>query len=391
VFENLTGELLAIAIILLCILIYINLKPKEENNSELDSLREEKTTIMASKAAVEAAKVALEGIVEKNTAVQKKDWEIYKKDLANVVNPVTESVNILDKKVAELEKDRREEVGKLKQSISGLLKQSTELNATTLTLSQALKSSSVQGKWGESQLRNIVESCGMINHVDFEEQKGTQHGNDIPDMIVKLPDGGIIPVDSKCPMNDFRDSLKEDDENERIRLQKEHAKKCRQHMNVLATKKYGEQYDGPIDFVVMLIPFEPGFQAALLHDGNLFNDGADKKVFVASPISLWPLLRLVDQSWRQLTLTENAGLIIKAAQDLSQRLEKYSELYDTVGKRIVSLTNSYNESVGSFNTRLKPSIRDIQKLEGKSKDLAQIKIVEKEIRPVIERKQSDFE
>ena len=389
--EDLTGELLAIAIILLCILIYINLKPKEETNSELDDLREEKTTIMASKAAVEAAKLALEGIVEKNTAVQKKDWEIYKNDLANVVNPVTESINTLDKKVAELEKDRREEVGKLKQSISGLLKQSTELNATTLTLSQALKSSSVQGKWGESQLRNIVESCGMINHVDFEEQKGTQHGNDIPDMIVKLPDGGIIPVDSKCPMNDFRDSLVEDDENERIRLQKEHAKKCRQHMNVLATKKYGEQYDGPIDFVVMLIPFEPGFQAALLHDGNLFNDGADKKVFVASPISLWPLLRLVDQSWRQLTLTENAGLIIKAAQDLSQRLEKYSELYDTVGKRIVSLTNSYNESVGSFNTRLKPSIRDIQKLEGKSKDLAQIKIVEKEIRPVIERKKSDFE
>ena len=162
-------------------------------------------------------------------------------------------------------------------------------------------------------------------------------------------------------------------------------------MIYLHTKKYGEQYDGPIDFVVMLIPFEPGFQAALMHDGDLFNDGADKKVFIASPISLWPLLRLVDQSWRQLTLTENAGLIIKAAQDLSQRLERYSELYDTVGNRIVSLTNSYNESVGSFNKRLKPSIRDIQKLEGTSKDLVQIKIVETDVRPVIERKESDEE
>ena len=262
-----------------------------------------------------------------NNVIKKKDWEIYKKDLVNVVNPVTESVNVLDKKVAELEKERKEEVGKLKESISSLLKQSTELNTTTLTLSQALKSSSVQGKWGESQLRNIVESCGMINHVDFEEQKGTQHGNDIPDMIVKLPDGGIIPVDSKCPMNDFRDSLKEDDENERIKLQKEHAKKCRQHMNVLATKKYGEQYDGPIDFVVMLIPFEPGFQAALMHDGELFNDGADKKVFIASPISLWPLLRLVDQSWRQLTLTENAAKEI-------QKIMQDNELAEDVCVRV---------------------------------------------------------
>ena len=290
-----------------------------------------------------------------------------------------------------MQKERKEEVGALKNSIEGLLKQSSDLNETTITLNQALKSTSIQGDWGETQLRNIVESCGMISHVDFEEQESTQHGRDIPDMIIKLPDGGIIPVDSKCSMNDFRKSLEVDDEDKRIQLQKDHAKKCRNHMNKLAKTKYGEQYDGPIDFTVMLIPFEPGFQAALMHDKELFRDGAKNKVFIASPISLFPLLRLVDQSWRQLTLTENAGEIIKAAQDLSQRLEKYSDLYDTVGKRIVSLTNSYNESVGSFNNRLKPSIRDIQKLEGSSKELTQIKIVDKEVRPVIERITSDNE
>ena len=237
----------------------------------------------------------------------------------------------------------------------------------------------------ENQLRNIVESCGMISHVDFDEQESTQHGRDIPDMTIKLPDGGIIPVDSKCPMNDFRQSLEEEDENERIRLQKEHAKKCRKHMNTLASKKYAEQYDGPIDFTVMLIPFEPGFQAALMHDKDLFKDGAQEKIFIASPISLFPLLRLVDQSWRQLTLTKNAGEIIKAAQELNKRLKKYSTLYDDVGKKIANLTDTYNKSVGSYKSRLKPSIRNIIELEGSEDNSTQVKIVESEVRPVIER------
>lgn len=390
--ESYIGELLAIAIILLGFILYFNIKKEEKQDTEeLDKLREEKTLVAASEAVTKAAKIALENIIETNMTVQKKDWDLYKKDLANVVNPVTESVNTLEKKVSELQKERKEEVGELKQSITGLLKQSNELNSTTLNLSQALKSSSVQGKWGESQLRNIVESCGMINHVDFEEQKGTQHGQGIPDMVIKLPDGGIIPVDSKCPMNDFRESLEKEDENERISLQKEHAKKCRKHMNDLATKKYAEQYEGPIDFVVMLIPFEPGFQSAIMHDGSLFNDGANKKVFIASPISIWPLLRLVDQSWSQLTLTDNADEIIKAAQKLSKRIDKYSLLYDDVGTKIANLTGSYNKSVGSFKNRLKPSIDDIKKLEGKKDMAPEIKIVETDVRPVIERVNSNIE
>tara|TARA_B100000470_G_C19761688_1_gene378699 strand:- start:135 stop:1310 length:1176 start_codon:yes stop_codon:yes gene_type:complete len=382
VLEDFIGELLAIAIILLGIIIYTNFKPR---NEKLDEVIEEKITLLASDAATKAAENALDSAMKSNMKIQKKDWELYKKDLVEVVNPVTQSVNVLDKKVEQLEKERKEDIGALKNSIEGLLKQSSDLNDTTITLSQALKSTSIQGDWGETQLQNIVESCGMINHVDFEEQESTQHGRDIPDMIIKLPDGGIIPVDSKCSMNDFRKSLEADDEDQRIQLQKDHASKCRNHMNTLATKKYGEQYDGPIDFTVMLIPFEPGFQAALMHDKELFSDGAKKKVFIASPISLFPLLRLVDQSWRQLTLTKNAGEIIKAAQELKKRLKKYSTLYDDVGKKITRLTTAYNDSVGSFKKRLKPSIRDIIKLEGSEDDSAQVKIVKSEIKPVIER------
>ena len=380
--EGLTEELLAISIILISIVIYLLLNPR---NEELDGLKEDKITTVASEAATKAAENALDSAMKSNMEIQKKDWELYKKDLVEVVNPVTQSVNVLDKKVEQLEKERKEDVGALKNSIAGLLKQSSDLNDTTITLSQALKSTSVQGDWGEIQLRNVVESCGMINHVDFEEQESTQHGRDIPDMIIKLPDGGIIPVDSKCSMNDFRESLEVDDEDKRIELQKEHASKCRNHMNTLATKKYGEQYDGPIDFTVMLIPFEPGFQAALMHDKELFKDGAKKNVFIASPISLFPLLRLVEQSWRQLTLTENASEIIEAAQELKKRLNKYSELYDDVGKKITNLTKSYNQSVGSFKTRLKPSIRDIIKLEGSTDDSTQVKLVKSDVKPVIER------
>ena len=386
--EDFVGELLAFAIILLSFIIYINLKPKDE---KMESVLEDKITLLAADAATKAAEKALDSAMKSNMEIQKKDWEIYKKDLVEVVNPVTQSVNLLDKKVEQLQKERKEEVGALKNSIEGLLKQSSELNDTTITLSQALKSTSVQGDWGEIQLRNVVESCGMINHVDFEEQESTQHGRDIPDMIIKLPDGGIIPVDSKCSMNDFRQSLEVEDEDERKKLQKKHASNCRSHMNTLATKKYGRQYDGPIDFTVMLIPFEPGFQAALMHDKDLFKDGANKNVFITSPISLFPLLRLVEQSWRQLTLTENASEIITAAQELKKRLNKYSELYDDVGNKITKLAEAYNNSVGSFKSRLRPSIRDIIKLEGSTDDSKQVKLVKSNVKPVIERYDSTEE
>ena len=354
------------------------LKNVRSSDPEKDQLKEENLTNIASKAAEEAAKKALEETLK----LQQKDWEIYKQDISTTIEPISKTVKELDDRIEYLQKERKQEIGQLDTRLADLLKE-------TNTLSAALSSStSVQGKWGEIQLRNIVEKSGMINHVDFEEQKGTETGDSIPDMIIKLPNGGIIPVDSKCPMKDFRASLEEQDAEKRKALQVEHAKKCRQHMRTLSSKKYQDQYNDPIDFVVMLIPFEPGFQSALLHDGNLFNDGAETKVFVVSPISLMPLLNLVSETWRQMSLTKNANSIINTAKDLSDRLKKYEELYNTVGDRITSLGKAYNTSVSSYNARLKPSVRDIQKLQDIPEDLTDLDQVNLDVKPVIERLES---
>jgi DNA recombination protein RmuC len=351
--------------------------PTSSDDKE-DLLKERATNI-----AVDAAKKALDDILKQNAQLQKKDWESYKKDIDSSLTPISKTVKELDDRIEFLQKERKQELGSLETSIKNLLTTNNELRGETVTLSQALKSSSVQGKWGEVQMQNIVEKSGMINHVDFTTQKGTEKGDSIPDMVIKLPNGGVIPVDSKCPMNDFRESLEAEDETERERLQIEHAKKCRGHMRALYSKKYQDQYDSPIDFVIMLIPFEPGFQAALMHDGNLFNDGAEMKVFIVSPISIMPLLNLISETWRQMELTKNADDVINTAKELSKRLKKYEDLYD--------LGKAYNDSVSSYNSRLKPSVRDIQKLQGIEVDKTKLEDVNLDVKPVIERIAADTE
>ena len=375
---------LILLFVALCVIGYM-LYQMRENMPSTSVDKEDLINERASNIAVEAAKKALDDVLKQSAELQKKDWESYKKDIDTSIEPISKSVKDLDERIEGLQKERKQELGSLETQIKNLLTTNNDLRDETMTLSQALKSSSVQGKWGEVQLRNIVEKSGMINHVDFEEQKGTEKGDSIPDMIIKLPNGGIIPVDSKCPMNDFRDSLDQKDEDERLKLQMEHAKKCRTHMKALSSKKYHEQFESPIDFVIMLIPFEPGFQAALMHDGNLFNDGADLKVFIVSPISIMPLLNLISETWRQMALTKNADAVINTAKDLSNRLKKYEDLYDAVGSRISSLGKAYNASVSSYNSRLKPSVRDIQKLQGIEIDKTQLDNVNLDVKPVIER------
>ena len=140
----------------------------------------------ASNIAVEAAKKALEDVLKQSAELQKKDWESYKKDIDTSIDPISKSVKELDERIEGLQKERKQELGSLETQIKNLLTTNNDLRDETMTLSQALKSSSVQGKWGEVQLRNIVEKSGMINHVDFEEQKGTEKGDSIPDMVIKL-------------------------------------------------------------------------------------------------------------------------------------------------------------------------------------------------------------
>ena len=333
--------------------------------------------------AVEAAKKALDEVLKQNAELQKKDWDGYKKDLDLTLTPVKKSLEDLQKNISEVERDRVEDKGKLDEKLKDLI-------GTTDSLSRALTSSSDTGDLGETILRNLVEKAGMIKYIDFVEQTSTGNRS-IPDMVINLPGGGKIPIDSKLSLESFDRAMDTADKSERKALEVKHANNCRTLMRNLSKQEYYKQFDGPIEFVVMFIGSEPAYQMALKHDGKLFLDGADKKVFVVSPLSLLPLLSLVSEAWRQFKLSTNANQAIQIAKDLTDRLKIYEEKYQAVGARILSLGKAYNSSVSSYNARLKPSVRNLQKLQGQPQDLMEMENVPVDVTPVIESLEADNE
>ena len=368
-------------------LIYTSRNSNHSNESEVDQLKTEKFINTAAEAAAEATSKSVKKELESFQELQQKDYELHQEKVGNTLKPVSDSVKDLDKRIETLQKERKEEVGSLESSIKGLLAAQNELKDETQILSTALTtSSSVRGKWGETMLRNIVERSGLVKHVDFIEQESTETSDDRPDMLINLPNGGIIPIDAKTPMKEFYDSLEQKDENVRVQLQIDFANNCRKHMTALSRKKYQDQFEGPINFVIMVIPYEPGYQAALMHDGNLFNDGQEKKVYVVSPITLMPVLNLIANTWRQMSLSKRAEEVVSQAQELSKRLVKFDGLYHKLGTSIVKAGKSYDDSVSSYNARLKPAIRNIQNLQGidehVDKEMEELNI---DVKPVLDR------
>lgn len=369
--------------------IYNNFIKKEQNSKDqqIDELKTKSFIASAAEAAALASSASVKKELESFQEVQAKDYELHQEKVGQTLKPVSDSVKDLDKRIEELQKERKEEVGSLESSIKGLLHAQNELKDETQILSTALTtSSSVRGKWGETMLRNIVERSGLVKHVDFIEQGTTETSDDRPDMLINLPNGGIIPIDAKTPMKEFYDSLEEKDEDIRIKMQIDFATNCRGHMTSLSRKKYQDQFDNPIDFVIMVIPYEPGYQAALMHDGNLFNDGQEKKVYVVSPITLMPVLNLIANTWRQMSLSSKAEEVVSQAKELSKRLVKFDGLYHKLGTSIVKAGKSYDDTVSSYNARLKPALRNIQKLQGiedhSDKEMEKIDI---DVKPVLER------
>lgn len=352
--------------------------PTSSSDDKEDLLNERAGNI-----AVEAAKKALDEVLKQNAELQKKDWDGYKKDLDLTLTPVKKSLEDLQKNISEVERDRVEDKGKLDEKLKDLI-------GTTDSLSRALTSSSDTGDLGETILRNLVEKAGMIKYIDFVEQTSTGNRS-IPDMVINLPGGGKIPIDSKLSLESFDRAMDTTDKSERKALEVKHANNCRTLMRNLSKQEYYKQFDGPIEFVVMFIGSEPAYQMALKHDGKLFLDGADKKVFVVSPLSLLPLLSLVSEAWRQFQLSTNANQAIQIAKDLTDRLKIYEEKYQAVGARILSLGKAYNSSVSSYNARLKPSVRNLQKLQGQPQDLMEMENVPVDVTPVIESLEADNE
>jgi DNA recombination protein RmuC len=292
-----------------------------------------------------------------------------RKDLFGIVQPVKENLNSLDSHIRELEKARQGAYQSLVQQIIDLQQTHRKLQESTITLTQALKSPTVRGRWGEIQLRRVVEMAGMVNHVSFDEQAATDFGR--PDMITYLPNGGVLPVDSKVPLGAYLNAMESTEEEKRKLHLAEHAKALRSRVRDLAQKQYWEQFPSSPDFVVMFVPNEACLGAAFESDPSLLEQAIEKKVMICSPVTLVALLRTVAYGWQQKHLTENAVSIAQEGRDLYARLELFMRKFSEAGQALGKAVERHNAAVGSLERRLMPAAKRFRELGVTSTDVVE--------------------
>jgi DNA recombination protein RmuC len=292
--------------------------------------------------------------------------EIGKKQLAldELIQPIRDTLKTVDQKLTENEKARIETSTALATLIKHIGQGQEQLRGATQNLVRALRTPSVRGQWGEIQLRRVIEMAGMLPYCDFIEQPSLlgDQGRQRPDLVVKLPGGKTIVVDAKVPLEAYLDATDAQDDAVRERRMVDHARQVREHMSKLGAKGYWEQVQPSPEFVVMFLPGESFFQAALQHDPELIDFGVRCQVFPASPITLIALLQVVAQGWRHERLAQNAEEIQALGKDLYARVSKMTEYLDTLRTRLDSTVKAFNEVVGSYETRVLVSARKFKEL-----------------------------
>jgi len=283
-----------------------------------------------------------------------------KDELNVVVAPLKEELTKLDKHVRDLEAKREGAYSSLGTQLDGLNKLQDSLRQQTTSLAQALRAPTVRGRWGEVHLRRLVELCGLEKHVDFSEQEGNQSSR--PDMIVRLPERGIVPVDAKVPLDAFLKAMEEDSEEVRKGLLAQHAQAFRARMRELSQRSYWDQFETMPEVVVMFVPVEASVAAAFLADRDLFEDAFQNKVLITSPISLFALLKAVAFGWQQQQVAENAAQIAAQGKTLYERMSIFVDHLAGVGKSLEGSVKRYNEAVGSLESRVLPAARRLREL-----------------------------
>ena len=308
------------------------------------------------------------------------DWNTQKSEMQNLMTPVRENLDKLDGHVRSLEEKREGAYQALDQQLKGLVAAQQELQTTTVTLSQALKSSSVRGQWGEVQLRRVVELAGMEPHVAFEEQVTGDSGR--PDMVVHLPGSGSLPVDAKTPMTAYLEATDARDDEAYKKNMKAHASAVRSRMRELGQKAYWEQFEKAPEFVVMFVPVEASVSAAFVEEPNLLDDALKNKVLIATPVTLLALLKAVAYGWQQQAMSENARQIADEGKKLYQRMEPFFGHLNNLRRHIDQTVESYNQSIGSLELRVLPSMRRFQELDVGDDELDKPKTIDKRAQPL---------
>ena len=284
--------------------------------------------------------------------------------LGAVVSPVSESLGKLDSELRQIEGARRQAYGALGEQITSLIAAQKELRSEASNLARALRAPSVRGRWGEIQLKRVVEMAGMLDRCDFFQQESATHdeGRMRPDMRVQLPGGRNIIVDAKVPLQAYLEALEAPTEAGRQEKLKNHAQQLRSHMAALASKSYWDQFQPTPEFVILFLPGEPFFSAALEQDPSLIEQGVMQKVILATPTTLISLLRAVAYGWRQEQLADNAQRINETARELADRFATMVDHLRRVGSSLKTSVGAFNEAVGSFEGRVMPLARRFREL-----------------------------
>jgi DNA recombination protein RmuC len=293
-------------------------------------------------------------------AEAKGDLEKRQQAVEQMVAPLKDQLVRVDAQLSSLDRERREAQGWLQSQLRNLSETGEKLRTETGALVTALRKPNARGQWGQMQLRNVVELSGMVRHCDFVEQSSLGGEEDKvlrPDLVVRLPGGKHVVVDAKAPLQGVLDAYQARDEAERERHLKDHARLLRKHVRSLAEKTYWAGLDSAPDFVVMFLPGEHLYGAALESDPSLIEDAMARHVLIATPTTLLAMLRAVAYGWQQERVAESAQAVSELGRELHTRLVKLSTLMATLGTRLNSAVRAYNDTVGSYETRVLPSAR----------------------------------
>lgn len=295
------------------------------------------------------------------------------------LEPIERALSAFGSQVQEIEKDRRGAYDGLKREIALLRAAHGSLQATTFSLQQALKSSGVRGRWGEIQLRRVVEMAGLVEHVDFAEQPTV--GGLRPDLVVHLPQGGILPVDAKAPMAAFLEAAEAKDDSARRSHLEDHLKAMRQRTVELGQRQYWKQFESAPELVVMFVPNEACLGSAFERDPDFLEFALAHRVLPATPVTLLALLKSVTFGWRQHQVARDSRKIALAGRELHDRLARFLDHLRRMGKSLEGSMESYNLAVGSLERRVLPAARRLEELGASADHVTEVEALSGRVRP----------